>query len=148
MTLESSEFLTEQDIPERYTCDGADISPPLTIIEPPTGAESLVLIVEDPDAGSEPFVHWIVWDINPLVEEIQEDSLPEGGTEGNNSFGTTTYGGPCPPSGTHRYFFRLYALDTLLGLASDSKKDEVLASMEGHILDEAEPLVGLYGKQN
>lgn len=147
MTLESSAFFNNQQIPSRYTCDGEDISPPLTIAEPPPGTESLVLVVDDPDAPGDTWTHWIAWDIDPMVSEVQEDSTPEGATVGTTSFGNTEYGGPCPPSGTHRYFFKLYALDTILGLSSDSKKDEVISAIEGHILAEAEPLIGLYSRQ-
>lgn len=147
MTLESSEFLNNQPIPPRYTCDGANINPPLTITETPPGSESLVLIMEDPDAPGETWVHWTAWDINPLVAEIPEDSVPEGSTEGTTSFGNIGYGGPCPHTGTHHYIFKLYALDTLLGLSSDSGKEEVLSAIEGHIVEEAEPLIGLYTKQ-
>lgn len=149
MNLESSAFFHNQNIPPRYTCDGSNINPPLTIMEPAPGSESLVLLMEDPDVpGSDPWVHWLAWDIDPLVAEIQEDSTPEGSTEGVTSFETTGYSGPCPSTGTHRYIFKLYALDTLLGLASDSAKDEVLSAMEGHVLDEAEPFIGLYSREN
>lgn len=147
MILESSVFVNNQMIPARHTCDGANVSPPLTVVEVPPEAESLVLIVDDPDAPGGTFVHWLVWDINPQVSEIQEDSVPDGGTEGTNSFGGTSFGGPCPPSGTHSYFFKLYALDTLLGISYDSKKEELLSAMEGHIIAEAEPLLGLYSRE-
>jgi len=147
MILESSAFANNQPIPERYTCDGANVNPPLTVLEPPTEAESLVLIVEDPDSPEEDWVHWLLWDMNPQVSEIQEDSLPDGATEGVTSFGTTDYGGPCPGSGTHRYIWKLYALDTILGLSSDIKKDELIAAMDGHILEEADPLIGTYARK-
>jgi len=148
MIIESSEFLNNQKIPSRYTCNGANISPPLSFAEIPPGTESLVLIVEDLDATNGTWVHWLVWDINSQTAEVQEDSVPDDGTEGTTSFGTTGYGGPCPSSGTHHYIFKLFAMDTLLGLTSEAQKDELLSVMEGHIIGEADPLVGLYSREN
>lgn len=146
MKLTSPAFENNQSIPERYTCDGEDINPPLQMTEIPEGAKSLVLIVDDPDAPLGTWSHWIVWNIDPSTSLIEENSLPEGAVQGKNSFGKQSYGGPCPPIGTHRYFFKLYALDKMLELDSFSKKEEVEKSMEGHILDRVE-LVGLYQRQ-
>lgn len=145
MKLSSSVFENNQLIPAKYTCDGEDINPPLQISEVPEGTKSLALIIDDPDAPMGTWDHWIVWNINPSVSFIKENSVPEGGVQGMNDFGKQPYGGPCPPSGTHRYFFKLYALDKELELDSSSKKEVLERAMEGHILDKAE-LVGLYKK--
>jgi Raf kinase inhibitor-like YbhB/YbcL family protein len=140
MRISSPAFKHNELIPVKYTCDGDDVNPPLIIEEVPRGAESLVLIVDDPDAPMGTWVHWVVWNI-PLTEKIGEDSVP--GTEGVNNFGKHSYGGPCPPSGTHRYFFKVYALDTKLDIKKDSRKKDVENAMEGHIIDKAE-IIGLY----
>ena len=143
MKLSSPVFENNQSIPAKYTCDGEDINPPLQISEVPEGTKSLVLFVDDPDAPMGTWDHWIVWNINPSVSFIEENSVPEGGVQGMNDFGKQPYGGPCPPSGTHRYFFKFYALDNELELDSSSKKEALERAMEGHILDKAE-LIGLY----
>jgi hypothetical protein len=111
------------------------------------GVESLVLIVDDPDAPAGDWVHWLVWDLKPEVTVIEENALPLGAIQGLNSFGDPDYGGPCPPSGTHRYQFKLYALNTSLSetLSPLSRKAEVEAAMDGHVLDQA-TLTGLYSK--
>jgi Raf kinase inhibitor-like YbhB/YbcL family protein len=129
------------DIPFKYTCDGENISPPLLIKYIPFGTKSLVLFVEDPDAG-ETFDHWVVWNIPP-DDYIPENTAP--GTLGRNSFGRNEYGGPCPPIGRHRYVFKVYALDTMLKLAAGSTKKQVQQAMEPHIIS-AGQLVGLYRK--
>lgn len=147
MTLESSEFFNNERIPSRFTCDSANVNPPLTIIEPPPESESLVIIMEDQSTEGGPWIHWLVWDINPLISDIQEDESPDGAMEGITSFGTTGYGGPCPSEGVHKYVFKLYALDTALGLTTESQLDEVLISMDGHIIEEAEPFVGYYSRE-
>ncbi len=146
MKLNSSAFENNQLIPAKYTCDGEDISPPLEISGVPEGSQSLVLIVDDPDAPMGTWDHWIVWNINPSTSSIEENSVPEEAIEGMNSFGKQPYGGPCPPSGTHHYHFKLYALDTKLELDSSSEKKDVEKAMENHILDRAE-LIGLYQRQ-
>ena len=143
MKLISSAFENNQLIPAKYTCDGEDINSPLQIEEMPEGAESLVLIVDDPDAPMGTWVHWVVWNIDPAISLIEEGKVPKGGVEGLNDFGKHSYEGPCPPSGTHRYYFKLYSLDTRLELDSSSRKQDVEKAMEGHILDWAE-LIGLY----
>jgi|SRR5690554_3047289 len=131
----TSAFTEGEPIPAVYTCDGDDISPPLTIDGIPEGTESLVLVVDDPDAPSGTFDHWIVYDIPPT------DHIPEGasglGVSGRNSAGGLAYVGPCPPSGTHRYFFRVYALNTRLGLPEGATKGEVLDAASDHVLAEA-----------
>jgi hypothetical protein len=141
MKLTSSAFEQGKAIPKKYTCDGEDINPPLKIENVPEEAKSLALIVDDPDAPRGVFAHWIVWNIDPKISQIEENSKP--GTEGVNDFGKNSYGGPCPPSGTHHYHFRIYALDTLLDLSSTSKKSDLEKAIEGHVLDWAE-LIGTY----
>jgi hypothetical protein len=141
MELSSPAFENADLIPKKYTCNGEDVSPPLAIEDIPANTRSLTLIVDDPDAPSGTFVHWVVYDIAP-TPNIGEGSVP--GIQGMNSFKKTAYGGPCPPSGTHRYFFKLYALDDKLGLGEGESKQEVVKAMEGHIIGSAE-LVGRYG---
>ena len=129
-------------IPARYTCQGEDISPALEIQSIPEGTKSLALIVDDPDAPAGTWVHWVVFNIAP-AGRIEESSSP--GLQGKTSFGNNAYGGPCPPSGTHRYYFKLYALDTALQLQEGVSKAALTQAMQGHILATAE-LVGLYKK--
>ena len=126
------------------TCDGKDINPELRIEEVSEGTHSLTLIVDDPDAPAGTWVHWVVFDIAPETEVIERNSTR--GTVGVNDFGKQAYGGPCPPGGTHRYFFKLYALDDRLPLKSGVTKSAVEAAMRGHILEQAE-LVGLYKRK-
>jgi Raf kinase inhibitor-like YbhB/YbcL family protein len=135
-------------IPSHYTCDGDDVSPPLAWNNIPPGTKSLALIADDPDAPNKTWVHWVIFNIPPFVDGLPEDVrhdglLPNGACQGRNDFGRIGYGGPCPPSGTHRYFFKLFALDTLLDLEPGSSKDEVLEAMQGHILGQSE-LMGEY----
>ncbi len=143
MTLTSPAFSNNQPIPKKYTCDGEDINPPLEISKVPENTKSLVLIVDDPYAPFRPFTHWLVWNINPETTLIGENSLPEGAVQGVNDFGKNSYGGPCPPSGIHRYYFKLYAIDILLNLPPSSKKSALEKAITGHILDSAE-LIGTY----
>lgn len=140
----TSVFANNTKIPSKYTCDGENINPPLSFSDIPANARSLVLIMEDPDAPSGTWVHWIVFNIIPETNEISENSLPENAAEGMTSFGEKGYGGPCPPSGVHRYFFKLYALDTVLELKNPDKT-ELEEKMQSHILDEAE-IIGLYSR--
>lgn len=139
-------FQQNGDIPVRYTCDGDDISPPLTIENVPEGTQSFVLIVDDPDAPMGTWVHWVVWNIDPRTREIKEDSVPEGASQGMNDFSKLDYGGPCPPSGTHRYFFKLYALDSTLDITSKAKKADVEKAMKGHVIGESQ-IIGLYRRK-
>ncbi len=143
MRLTSPVFNHEGDIPAVYTCDGKDINPPLEISEIPEGTETLALIMDDPDAPGRTFIHWVAYDIEP-AEAIEENTSP--GTGGLTDFGRKDYGGPCPPSGTHRYFFKVYALDTRLDAAEGLSKEELVEAMDGHILDNAE-LIGLYSRK-
>jgi Raf kinase inhibitor-like YbhB/YbcL family protein len=143
MKISSPAFGQHQKIPRKYTCDGANISPPLVIEDVPDGTETLVLIVDDPDSQAEAWVHWVVFNI-PVTDAIGEGETP--GNQGVNDFEKEEYGGPCPSSGTHRYFFKLYALDQELGLSEGTSKRDVEVGMEGHILAKAH-LVGLYGRK-
>jgi Raf kinase inhibitor-like YbhB/YbcL family protein len=138
MKLTSTAFENGGSLPAAYTCDGNNVNPPLQFTELPSETQSLALIMDDPDAPSGTWNHWLVWNINPNNQQIAENSLINEATEGTNDFGNTGYGGACPPTGTHRNFFRLYALDTKLTLTMDAKRDELDRAMEGHVLAEAE----------
>ena len=142
MKLTSPAFTHQAIIPQKYTCQGKDISPPLTISDIPEGAISLALITDDPDAPMGTWNHWLIWNIKP-TKEIKEDSAP--GTQGKNSWGRNNYGGPCPPRGKHRYIFKLYALDSKLDLPVGATKSELEKAMVGHILEQTE-LLGSYQK--
>lgn len=144
MKLTSPEFKNNDFIPKKFTCQGLDINPTLVIEDIPKEAESLALIVDDPDAPMGTWVHWVVYDI-PLISQIKESSIP--GKQGSNDSGRNNYHGPCPPSGTHRYFFKIYALDTMFNLREGISKVDLEQVMEGHILANAE-LIGLYKKSN
>ena len=146
MKLSSQAFADSGVIPAKFTCNGADINPELSISSVPTSAKSLALIVDDPDAPSRVWVHWVVFNINPGTTKIAENSVPAGAVQGTTDFKTAEYGGPCPPSGTHRYVFKLYALDTSLNLGSSATKKDVESAMQGHILAQA-TLTGLYKQQ-
>ena len=145
MKITSSEFENNGNIPSEFTCDGDDVSPPLTIEDVPENAKSLVLISDDPDAPAGTWDHWIVFNIPPSTAEIPKGTEPQG-VGGKNSWGRTGYGGPCPPSGTHRYFFRLYALDTKLDLSEGSTKKDLEKAMEGHIIGQTQ-LMAEYQRQ-
>jgi len=142
MRLSSPEFKNNDFIPRKFTCQGEDINPALVMEDVPKEAKSLALIVDDPDAPMGTWIHWVVFDIAP-TSQIKENSIP--GKLGSNDFGRKNYGGPCPPSGTHRYFFKLYALDSMLNLKEGISKFDLEKAMEGHILAKAE-LIGLYKK--
>ena len=145
MKLTSPAFEEGASIPARFTCQGEDISPELSISDVPDNAKSLALIMDDPDAPMGTWDHWILFNIDSNTELISEDSEPTS-TKGVNSWGKTGYGGPCPPSGTHRYFFKLYALDVEIDLTDGASKQDLLNAMEGHVLEEA-ALMGTYQKQ-
>jgi Raf kinase inhibitor-like YbhB/YbcL family protein len=150
-TVTSSAFRNDGDIPRKFTCDGTDRSPELSWAEAPQRTRSLALIVDDPDAPAGTWVHWVIYDIPPDTHQLAEgiaatDELPSGIRQGINDFRRTGYGGPCPPPGKpHRYFFRLYALDTTLGLKPRSSRKDVDTAMKGHILGQAQ-LMGRYGR--
>ena len=155
LTITSSVFAEGGDIPSKYTCQGEDISPALSWFSVPDGARSLALIVDDPDAPDPAapkmtYVHWVLYNIptgaSGLSEAAEPGSLPEGTLEGLNDWGRTGYGGPCPPIGRHRYFHKLYALDTVLPDLGNPTKADLLRAMEGHVLEEA-VLMGTYIKR-
>ena len=133
-------------IPSEHTCDGEDISPPLLFENVPEDSQSLALIVEDPDAPGKTWVHWVVVNIEPHTSKVWEDSVPTGGMEAVTDFGHAGWGGPCPPSGPHRYHFKLYALDCVLDVTEDIMRSEVEHAMEGHIIEKAE-LTGIYSRE-
>lgn len=144
MKLTSPDFEPNQPIPSKFSCAGSDINPQLDISGIPPATRSLALIVDDPDAPMGTWVHWLVYNIAP-TSSIGPNSAP--GKLGKNSFNRGAYGGPCPPSGTHRYFFKLYALDRQLEFKVSPSKKELENAMQGHILDKAE-LIGLFTKGN
>jgi len=146
--ITSSAFEDGGLIPSKYTGDGADVSPPLQWDTVPEGTRSIALICDDPDAPMGTWVHWVLFnlpsDAKELVENIPSDKiLPDGARQGLSDFGRVGYGGPCPPGGTHRYFFKIYALDTEVGLQAGADKRRLLKTMEGHILSQGQ-LIGKY----
>jgi Raf kinase inhibitor-like YbhB/YbcL family protein len=144
LTIESSAFKNGQPIPKIYTCDGDDLSPPLQFGNIPEGTKSLAIIMDDPDAPNGTFDHWIAWNISSNTKELQEGAVLT--FQGINSFKKQIYGGPCPPKGKpHRYFFKFYALDTMLNMPKGSSKSMLEEAIKGHILDQAE-LMGTYGR--
>jgi len=142
MKLTSPAFANNGAIPSEHTCDGNDLSPQLVISDVPASAKSLALVMDDPDAPVGTWDHWIVFNIAPSTKQLAKGTEPQG-VAGRNSWGRTGYGGPCPPSGTHRYFFKLYALDTKLSLAEGSTKKDLERAMQGHIIAQAQ-LMGTY----
>lgn len=143
MELSSPAFGNGEEIPAKYTFDGLNVSPPLQIRGVPAGAQSLVLIVEDVDSPIGPFTHWVLWNIPPSATEVAEDQVPEGSETGINGFGEVRYGGPCPPTGRHRYRFNLFALDSRLEATSPDRRDQIESDMEDNILARA-ILTGCY----
>ena len=151
MKLTSSAFEDGGKIPAKYTCDGANISPPLTWENPPEGTKTLALISDDPDAPVGIWIHWVIFNLEPklggLAEAVPtERTLAHGAKQGINDFRKIGYGGPCPPGGTHRYFFKLYALDTKLELNPGITKSDLLKAMKGHVLEECQ-LMGTYRRR-
>jgi len=142
LEVSSTAFKHNGSIPSDYTCEGKNINPALEIKNIPTAAKSLAVIMDDPDAPNGTFVHWVTWNL-PVKEIIPENSSP--GTEGNNGRGNKGYMGPCPPSGTHHYHFKVYALDTSLDLKAGATKAELESAMKSHILAQGET-VGVYKK--
>jgi Raf kinase inhibitor-like YbhB/YbcL family protein len=150
--LESPQFKEGSDIPRQLTCDGEDFSPVLRWDGAPTGTKSFSLVTEDPDAPMGTFIHWVIYDLPENTSDLAQNlpkqkELPNGARQGLNDFGRVGYGGPCPPRGSaHRYYFRLYALDTKLGLAAGASRSELDRAMKGHILAQA-ALMGRYKRQ-
>ncbi|MHB0969341.1 MAG: YbhB/YbcL family Raf kinase inhibitor-like protein [Thermoanaerobaculia bacterium] len=149
MKIESSAFKEGALIPQKFTCDGQDLSPALRFTDVPKDAKSLALVVDDPDVppavrADRNWDHWVVWNIPPATHDIGEGAPPKG-IQGRNSWGKNVYGGPCPPDREHRYFFKLYALDTMLELPATAGKPELLAAMKGHVLEQAQ-LMGRYDR--
>ncbi|KGP63955.1 kinase inhibitor [Legionella norrlandica] len=146
LTLESPAFASNAAIPQKYTCNGLNYSPPLIWRDPNVGTQSYVLIVHDPDAPSGNWIHWVLFNIPAQVKQLSEGtSTPAGATSGLNSWNTTGYSGPCPPTGIHHYYFTLYALSNYLTLGSDATVQDVVKAMQGNIIDSTE-IIGLYGK--
>jgi hypothetical protein len=145
MKITSSAFQQGGNIPSKFSCDGPNTNPPLQISDVPSGAKSLVLIVDDPDAPSGLFTHWAVWNISPQLSTIPEGSTPKG-VQGTNDFGKSGYGGPCPPSGAHRYYFKIFALDRDLDLSSGAKRGQLDAAMKGRVVAQGE-LIGRYARK-
>ena len=148
ITITSSAFADGELIPSEYTCDGRNVSPPISLDGVPQSAESIAIICDDPDAPSKTWVHWVVFNLPVDTKELEEDvpansTLPNGAKQGETDFGRIGYGGPCPPSGTHRYFFKAYALDTMLELSAGATKEQLLDAMAGHIIAEGQ-LIGKY----
>ena len=145
MKITSSAFQQGGNIPSKFTCDGANANPPLHFEQVPAGAKSLALIVDDPDATGGTFLHWLVWNIDPKTTDIGEHSVSPNSVQGKNGFGNSGYGGPCPPSGTHRYYFRAYALD-VAQLQGGSTRADLDRLMQGHIIAQGQ-LMGRYSKK-
>lgn len=145
MVIQSIAFQDKAEIPSKYTCDGPNVSPPLSFSGVPLNTKSLALIVEDLDSANKNFTHWIIFNLKPTINGIEENFLPENAKEGTNDFGDTAYSGPCPPSGTHRYQFRLYALDFIPDFENGITKKEFLNKIKGKILEQSEH-VGIYSK--
>jgi len=146
MKILSAAFENNSFIPSRYTCEGLDRNPPLEFIDVPADTKSLLLIVDDPDAPMKTWIHWTIWNIDPKTTEIGENSCPKDAIEGINSSNNMGYDSPCPPSGTHRYFFKLFALDKMLDLGPNSYIKDIEKAIEGHIIQKAE-IIGLYKKK-
>lgn len=146
LKISSHAFENGVEIPKEYTCDGANISPPLRVENVPSNTKSLALVFDDIDAPRGTYVHWILWNINPNVMEIKENSVPEGAVQGMNDFKKRSYGGPCPPGRAHTYVFKIYALNTLLDLSPNSTKKDLEMAMKGHIISRTQ-LTGVYKRK-
>jgi Raf kinase inhibitor-like YbhB/YbcL family protein len=145
LKVTSSAFSDGGKIPKKYTCDNSNVNPPVRIENLPKAVKSLALIVDDPDAPGRTWTHWLLWNIDPKATEIREDSVPQNAVQGTSDFGSARYGGPCPPSGAHRYYFKAYALDTALSLPSSAKKAAVEKALAGHIVAQGS-LMGTYSR--
>jgi Raf kinase inhibitor-like YbhB/YbcL family protein len=138
MKITSQAFQNGSNIAAKFSREGGNVSPPLKVEDVPANAKALVFIVDDPDAPGGLFTHWLVWNIDPKTNSITEGSGPKGGVEGTNDFGSVGYGGPQPPSGTHRYYFKIFALDRMLDLPAGAKRRELEKAMKGHVIAQAE----------
>jgi Raf kinase inhibitor-like YbhB/YbcL family protein len=149
LQVSSKAFSAGGTVPKRNTCDGENLSPPLAWSETPSGARSIALIADDPDAPGGTFTHWLVFNLAPQTQSLPEGasaSLPGGGIQGRNGFGKVGYGGPCPPPGKpHRYFFRVFALDNTLQLKAGASREEIEKAMQGHVLAQGE-IMARYGR--
>ena len=145
MKITSPAFQQGGNIPSKFSCDGGNTNPPLQLSDVPSEAKSLVLIVDDSDAPGGSFTHWAVWNISPETTAIAEGSTPKG-VQGTNDFGKSGYGAPCPPSGAHRYYFKIFALDRQLDLSSGARRGQLDAAMKGHVVAEGE-LMGRYSRK-
>lgn len=151
LTVLSAAFAMGAAIPPKYTCMGEDVSPPLSWSQVPEGTQSIAIISDDPDAPGGDWVHWLIWNLPPDTRELKEGvpraaRLENGAVQGTTDWGQPGYRGPCPPSGTHRYFFKVYALDTKLNLPPSARKRDLLKAMEGHILAQGQ-LMGTFRRR-
>lgn len=146
MKITSSAFENGTEIPQKYTCEGPNINPPLSFWDVPEDAKSLVLMIEDPNAPAKPWVHWLVFNIPPNSDGFKENSIPKGAVEGLCNGNTFGYEGPCPPENVHNYLFKLYAIDKVLDIPNESDRKDVLKAIEGHVIEETQ-LVGKYKKE-
>jgi Raf kinase inhibitor-like protein, YbhB/YbcL family len=144
ITISSPAFSPGAEIPAKYTCNGQSLSPELRISDAPPAAKSIALVVEDPDAPSGLFTHWLVWNISPQTAKFAENGAPADALQGTNDFSKRGYGAPCPPSGTHRYIFKVFALDQPLELKAGARRTQFDSAIKGHVIAQAE-LVGRYG---
>ncbi|MFC1656628.1 YbhB/YbcL family Raf kinase inhibitor-like protein [Patescibacteria group bacterium] len=146
MQISCPGFANEERIPIKHTCDNSDVNPTLNISEVPDNTKSLALIVDDSDAPMGTWIHWLVWNIDPKISSVDENTIPKDALQGKNDFGKLNWGGPCPSDGEHHYSFKLFALDTKLDLHEGSTIKDLENVMLGHILEKAE-LVGIYSRQ-
>ncbi len=146
LKISSPAFENNAYVPSKHSCEGIDSNPPLLIEHVPPKTKSLALIVDDYDAPGGIWVHWVVWNIPPETKEIKENSVPAGAIQGPNDFRKKIYNGPCPPPGTHRYFFKIYAIDTILSLTPNSTKTDLEKAIKGHIIEQAK-IIGLYKRR-
>ncbi|MFH1749917.1 MAG: YbhB/YbcL family Raf kinase inhibitor-like protein [bacterium] len=147
MKISSPGFASEERIPTKHTCDNSDVNPTLNISGVPDNAKSLALVVDDPDAPMGTWTHWLLWNIDPEISSIDENTVPTDALQGKNDFGKLNWGGPCPADGEHHYSFKLFALDTKLDLHEGSTIKDLENAIMGHILEQAE-LVGIYSRED
>ena len=146
MKIESIAFKENENIPREYTCQGDNVNPPLNFSDIPKGTKSIALIVDDPDAPSGVWAHWLVWNMNPTSDGVGENSVPKGGIQGPNGRGANKYQGPCPPSGVHRYYFKLFALNKELNISTTTDKTGLENAMDGAIIEQS-LFIGLYERK-